>query len=298
MYNNHSMQTKLGEVKTNRKTVMQMADYNIDELHRRTLQVLLAVDRVCREHDITYYISDGTMLGAVRHGGFIPWDDDVDICMPRPDYERFIAHGSEWLPQPLEMACFERDEHCSNAFMKIIDGSTTLIERWSFNQIGGVYIDVFPMDGVSTTKWLRKLNFARYKMVDRWRYMRNRDPYKRGRGYTSWIPRLLQATVKNITILRLLKRIQTARSYENSQLVADFDSGERSVMPRQVLGKPKPVMFEGHELMGVEHPDDYLKRLFGDYMQLPPEEKRRIHGFDYVDLDHSYHDYKDTRHFK
>lgn len=275
-----------------------MAEYNIEELHQRTLRVLLTVDKVCREHGIRYYISDGTMLGAVRHGGFIPWDDDADICMPRPDYERFIENASCWLPEPFEAVCFERDEHCSNAFLKVIDGSTTLIERWSFNQIGGVYIDVFPMDGVSTRKWKRKLNFSRYKMVDRWRYMRNRDPYKRGHGYSSWIPRLLQATVKNITILHLLKRIQTACQYEGAHLVADFDSGERSVMPPEVLGKPTPIMFEGYELMGVEHPDDYLKRLFGNYMQLPPEEKRRIHGFDYVDFNRSYHEYQDNRHFK
>ena len=69
-------------------------------------------------------------------------------------------------------------------------------------------------------------------------------------------------------------------------------------MPREVMGKPTPILFEGHELLGVEQPDTYLRCLFGDYMQLPPEGKRRIHGFDYVDFDHSYHDYHDTRKFR
>ena len=69
-------------------------------------------------------------------------------------------------------------------------------------------------------------------------------------------------------------------------------------MPREVMGKPTPIMFEGHELMGVEHPHEYLTRLFGDYMKLPPENDRRIHGFDYVNFNLSYHDYDDKRVFK
>jgi lipopolysaccharide cholinephosphotransferase len=275
-----------------------MGNYSTRELQQRTLQILLTVDRVCRDHGLTYYISDGTMLGAVRHGGFIPWDDDMDICMPRPDFERLLAHAPEWLPAPFEQVCVERDPYCACNFMKIIDGSTTLIERWSFNQLGGVYMDVFPIDGVASVKWRRKLRFRLYRTVDRWIYMRNRDPYKRGRGYTSWIPRLLQATTTNAGLHRLLRRIQTAHPYESSALVADFDSGERSVTRKEVFGIPTPVNFEGHELLGVEHPHEYLSHLYGDYMQLPPENKRRIHNFDYVDLEHSYHDYHDTRQFK
>ena len=275
-----------------------MADYSVKQIQERILTVLLAVDKVCREHNITYYLSDGTMLGAVRHGCFIPGDDDADIAMPRPDYERFIEHGAEWLPKPFELLCVEKDEKCSGTFLKVIDGSTTLIERWGLYQLGGVYVDILPLDGVAKSKWLRKLRFNRFHAVKSWIYLRNRDPYKRGRGYTSWLPRLLQATVKNITLQRMLKRIQTKYGYYEAPLIADYDSGERSVMPREVMGEPTPITFEGHELLGVEHPDTYLRCLFGDYMQLPPEGKRRIHGFDYVDFNQSYHDYQDTRKFR
>lgn len=275
-----------------------MANYKIEDIHQRILNILVVVDKVCREHGIRYWLSDGTMLGAVRHGGFIPWDDDADIAMPRPDFQRFIEHGSEWLPKPFELQTFELDENSSCALLKVIDGSTTLIERWSLNQIGGVYIDVCPIDGIPAQRWRRKLRIGLVHMVKTWVYLRNRDPYKRGHGYTSWLPRLLQATVKNNTLQRLQKRIQTAYDYETAPLIADYDSGDRSTMPREVMGTPTPIMFEGHELLGVEHPDTYLKCLFGDYMKLPPENHRRIHGFDYVDFDHSYHDYQDTRVFK
>ena len=275
-----------------------MSDISTQQLQQKTLPILLAIDKVCREHDIHYYISDGTMLGAVRHGGFIPWDDDLDIAMPRPDYERFVAQGSDWLPEPYEMICVEKNPHEACTFMKIIDGGTTLIERWSYNQLGGIYIDVFPIDGVSKNKRWRHLRFSLYRLLNRLTYLRNRDPYKRGKGASSWLPRLLQTTVSNATLHRWMHSLQTAYGYDESEYVADYDSGERGVMLKEVIGQMKPVLFEGHEVMGVAKPDEYLRHLYGDYMQIPPENKRRIHNFDYVDLEHSYHDYHDTRKFK
>ena len=96
-----------------------------------------------------------------------------------------------------------------------------------------------------------------------------------------------------------MHRIQTMCDYEKATLVAEFDDDERGVMTKDIIGKPTPVMFEGHEVMGVEKVKEYLLTLFGDtYMEVPPEGHRRIHNFDYVDFEHSYHDYHDTRTFK
>ena len=125
-----------------------MAAYDIDLLHRRILRILMAVDRCCQEHHLRYYIWAGTMIGAVRHKGFIPWDDDIDIAMPRPDYEQLIAHSGEWLPQPFEFVCAENDEQYPLPFGKVQDASTTLIERLHLRYLGGIYIDVFPIDAV------------------------------------------------------------------------------------------------------------------------------------------------------
>jgi len=95
-----------------------------------------------------------------------------------------------------------------------------------------------------------------------------------------------------------MHKIQTLCDYDKAQLIAEFDDDERGVMRKGVFGNPTPVMFEGHEVLGVEKVKEYLSTLFGNYMELPPENKRRIHNFDYVDFDHSYHDYHDTRVFK
>ena len=112
-----------------------MPAYSIKELQQHIIPILTDVDRVCREHNIRCYICDGTMLGAVRHGGFIPWDDDIDVCMPRPDYERFMAHAKEWLPSHLEAICAENDEDYPFPFGKIQDNTTTLIERMHINAL-------------------------------------------------------------------------------------------------------------------------------------------------------------------
>ena len=121
--------------------------YDIRILQRKIISNLEAIDAVCREHGLRYYLWAGTMLGAVRHKGFIPWDDDMDICMPRPDYEQIISHWREWLPQPYEVIAPETDPTYPYPFAKIEDASTTVLERPDFKFLEGVYIDVFPIDG-------------------------------------------------------------------------------------------------------------------------------------------------------
>ena len=149
-----------------------MASYDIDTLHSHILQILLSVDRVCREHGIRYYCWAGTMLGAVRHHGFIPWDDDMDICMPRPDYDRFMFHASEWLPEPLEALSIETSADFPGTFGKIVDSSTTLIERGHSDYVAGIYIDVFPIDGITGNPLGQRLATARYKLLDKLFYFR------------------------------------------------------------------------------------------------------------------------------
>jgi lipopolysaccharide cholinephosphotransferase len=106
-----------------------MANYDIRPLQMRMLKVLKALDETCKAHDLHYGIFAGSLIGAVRHKGFIPWDDDMDVLMPRPDYERFIAHSREWLPAPYEFVCAENDPEYPLPFGKLQDASTTLIER-------------------------------------------------------------------------------------------------------------------------------------------------------------------------
>ena len=274
-----------------------MASYDIDTLHEHILQILLSVDKVCREHDLTYYCWAGTMLGAVRHQGFIPWDDDMDICMPRPDYDRLMTHAHEWLPAPLEALSIETDASYPGGFGKIVDGSTALIEREHSDYVGGIYIDVFPIDGMTKNKLGQKIAVARYKAMDKLLYFLHRDPYKHGHGPSSWPVLLIQKLFSHEWARKQLRAAYLAYDYETSAYVLDYDDGVNGVIPKTMLGKPQPVTFEGHTVMGVEHADDYLRNKYGDYMVVPPHDNQRQHNFFYLDYNLPFRQYEDKRSF-
>lgn len=269
-----------------------MASYDIDKLHERILNIVKAVDSTCNSHGLRYYIWAGTMIGAVRHKGFIPWDDDLDIAMPRPDYNMLVANAREWLPKPFEMVCAEDDPSYPLPFGKIQDASTTLIERMHLKYLGGIYIDVFPIDGVPAGWLARKLHFAKYEYYKRVLYLIHRDPYKHGHGPSSWAPLLCRKLYTMQGIQRRIKGLLQKYDFNESALVADYDDGSKGTMPKSVLGKPSPYQFEGTTLLGVEDFDTYLSNKYGDYMTVPKQSAQRQHNFNYLDLDKPYREYK------
>lgn len=271
-----------------------MANYDVEKVHGRILNILLAIDKVCEEHNLRYYIWAGTMLGAIRHKGFIPWDDDLDIAMPRPDYDKLMEHAAEWMPQPYEVVAAETDENYPLPFAKIQDASTTLIERMHLKYLGGIYIDVFPIDAVPEEGFYRKLQFAKYEYWKRVLYLLHRDPYKHGKGPSSWIPLLCR---KLYTLQGVQKKIRTLLrqyDYESATTVADYDDGQRGAMDKNILGKAKEYIFEGKSVKGVEQYDTYLKNKYGDYMTIPKDADKRQHNFHYLDLEQSYKNFDDN----
>ena len=269
-----------------------MALYDIRPLQLRILEILRAVDKTCTEHHLHYYLWAGSMIGAIRHKGFIPWDDDLDIAMPRPDYERLITYQKEWLPQQFEMVCGENDSVYPLPFAKIQDSSTTLIERMHLKYLGGIYIDVFPIDGTPEGWLRRKCHFGRYQYYKRVLYLLFRDPYKHGHGPSSWIPLLCRKMYSLDEVQRKIRHILTKYPYETSTLVADYDDGSRGAMPKSVLGTPTPYPFEDMEALGPEQYDTYLKNKYGDYMTIPDGDHQRQHNFHLLDLGHPYKQYK------
>lgn len=265
-----------------------MATYEIRPLQLRILRILTAIDKVCCNHDLRYYIWAGTMIGAVRHKGFIPWDDDIDIAMPRPDYEQLIKHCKEWLPEPYEFVCAENDTCYPLPFGKIQDASTTLVERTHLHYLGGIYIDVFPIDGVPAGRLKRKLHFAAYEYWKRVLYLIHRNPYKHGHGPSSWMPLLCRRLYTMQGVQQRIRQLLLRYDYEQSPLVADYDDGSHGAMTREVLGKPTPYEFEGESVRGVEQYDTYLSHKYGDYMTIPDGDHQRQHNFHLLDLNKPY----------
>lgn len=263
-------------------------NYDIRILQRKIIGNLEAIDQVCREHGLRYYLWAGTMLGAVRHKGFIPWDDDMDICMPRPDYEQLIAHWREWLPEPYEVIAPETDPTYPYPFAKIEDASTTVLERPDFKFLEGVYIDVFPIDGAPADEEERKSHFKRYKVWRHLLFLRGRDPFKHGHGPRSWFPWLLHKAWSLAELQEKVKEYMTKYPYDESEYVCDYDDGLKGVIEKRLLGTPQIYPFEDKQFLGVEHADEYLTNKYGNYMQLPPKEKQIQHHFFRLDLERSY----------
>lgn len=271
-----------------------MADYDIRPLQLRVLESLKMFHTVCVEHGLRYFITAGTMLGAVRHGGFIPWDDDLDVAMPRRDYDLLVENSKEWLPYPLELVCAENDPEYPLPFAKLQDASTTLLERPHLPFLGGIYMDVFPLDGVPLS-WLgQHLRFTQYEYLKRALYFVHRDPYKHGHGASSWLPLLARRMHTMASLQKDIRRLMKVNDYDASAFVADYDDGLKGITPREVFGEPTLIHFEDTEVWGYSHPDLYLRRKYGpDYMQMPPEEKRRQHNFFLLDLDNPYRESRD-----
>ena len=269
-----------------------MASYDIRPLQMRMLRIMEVMDRTFREHNISYGIFNGSLLGAVRHKGFIPWDDDMDVVIPRPDYERFIAHSKEWLPAPYEFVCPENDKAYPLPFGKVQDASTTLLERLHLSYLGGIYVDVFPLDAVPSNIVRRWMHFARYGFLRQALYWIHRDPYRHGHGPSSWVPLLTRKLTTMESLQRKIRKLLTKYDYDTAEWVTDYTEGLHGVMPKSIHGVFAPYQFEGKTFMGIKDYRYYLTQIYGDYMQIPKGDKQRQHNFHILDLEHPYSEYK------
>jgi len=265
-----------------------MAKYDIRPLQMRMLKILLAFDKVCKEENLRYCIMNGTMLGAIRHKGFIPWDDDMDVGMPRPDYERFIAGCADWLPKPYEFVCPENDPEYPLPFGKLQDSSTTLIERKHLSYLGGIYVDVFPIDAVPNNFFARHWHFTKYEFFKQALYFVHRDPYRHGHGPSCWLPLLVRKMFSMTELQHSIRKLLTKYDYDKSWKIADYTEGLWGVRDKTIYGEYAEYLFEGEKVTGIKLYDKYLKLTYGDYRKLPDKEHQRQHNFYYMDLNKPY----------
>ena len=260
------------------------------EMQQYILNILLAIDKVCKEHNLRYYLLAGTMLGAVRHKGFIPWDDDADVALPREDYNILVKHANEWLPERYELVSGLQDPMYPYQFARIQDKETTYILRRKFNFVGGLPVDVFPLDGMTENAFLRRKHYFKYQLSKKLLYYSTVDPFKHGHGVRSYLVRFIHKVVSQDWAHRKMNNIQREYNYQKSSLIADHDNApSRGILPKEVYGTPTPIEFEGHILMGVQKPDTYLRYCYGDYMKMPKQYPPQ--NFRYLNLHKPYREY-------
>jgi lipopolysaccharide cholinephosphotransferase len=239
------------------------------------------------KNGLRYYVVGGTMRGAVRHEGFIPWDDDIDIGMPRADYEKLI----ELLKEPVEHYVIESTKSDAKDYLysyaKLYDLNTTMTELVRKKVVRGVYVDIFPLDGIGNTEAEAAKN---YKKVDRknmllaMKVCRYRKERKWWKNAAVFLGRLIPVNTKKLT--RSVDSLCAKMDYDEYKQVGLLVSTyrHRELMPKEVYGVPTEYNFEGIKVFGPEKADEYLTRIYKDWRKLPPEDKRHS-AHDFIDLD-------------
>lgn len=264
-------------------------DGKLDTIQNILLSFLLEIDRICKKHNIKYFLAGGTLLGAVRHKGFIPWDDDADVMMLRDDYDRFLKVLPYELPANFAIQTDEITSHFP--FTKIRINDTVFSTEFSsrFEDIhNGIFFDVLAQDQTSNNKLVRKLHMratasARWLVLDKWRGTKVNANGK----FASFIANVL----KTIFPLSILEKFQNKlmvqfRNKKNASFL--FDSMGRNItrgeFPKQWLEEAVYVDFEGYKLPIPKEYDKYLSYLYGDYMDMIPVSLRHV-SHDIIQMD-------------
>lgn len=261
----------------------------LKKLQKVELNMLKEIHTICEAHRIKYFLIAGTLLGAVRHGGFIPWDDDIDIGMPRPDYDKFAQIARQKLPEYMDIQAYNSHNYYPINFIKVIDKRTRLTEEAYSERVSGVFIDVFPIDGSPNNRILRKLHYLHVKIYRLLiAYCCYNESIIKDNGLKRMIKLSIMHIVKILEKLGFLKisylhkkmdKLLKKYDYDSSLIVCNYLGGwgQREFVPKEYIGIGAPIMFEGHVFWGVEKPHEYLVKVYGDYMKLPPEEERESH---------------------
>lgn len=262
---------------------------NIDILHQVDINIVKKVVELCNKHNINYYMLGGTMLGAIRHKGFIPWDDDIDLGMPREDYERFLSIAPNELDSNLKVVNYRNTPDYHYYITRVLDTETKVEEEriGDESRYTNASIDIFPIDGTPNNIIARKIYFFRvlyhralmslcYKdSIDRKR--------KRGKleriflGIMEKIPieKITTPYKQKVKIDKLLRKQDVKKSKYIGNIMGAYRTKE--IVPSEFYGNGKMYKFEDMMLRGLDKYDEYLRWTYGEYMKLPSKEARKTH---------------------
>ena len=261
-----------------------MKRLNLEEIKQVELSMLLVVDEFCKKNKIRYYLIGGSLLGAVRHKGFIPWDDDIDIGMPRPDFERFVRIAPDYFRSrnlSVQYGDGENSE-CLYPYCQIWDLNTRIKRKYT-NLSKYLWLDILVIDGLpeddhEVVQIYKDCHF--YSQIIQMANTVLGEGTTFFRKCAKYILKPLARLYGDRRALRKIIAIAKKNDYEKSKYVGVvtgglYGAGER--MLKSEFEIPVAVEFEGHTFQACSCWDSYLTGIYGDYMQLPPPEKRKIH---------------------
>lgn len=275
-----------------------MKKNNCKELRKVQLEILKEFIAICEKLNLQYFAIGGTAIGAVRHQGYIPWDDDIDVAMLKEDYDKFISEAPKLLPDYLFLQTIDSEpSYLLNGFAKIRDSRTTFIEssvaHISMNH--GIYVDIFVCYYAPPSKLKRYWHYIWQQLyaIRLGTEVNQKSPYLRKPKIITKVLRFLLCLIYTSPsdVRKRLDNLFNSVSSGDSIILADSTWGIHG-FPRKWFEETVKVPFEGIEVCLPKEYDKFLRARFGDYMQLPPEEQRVAHHYaDVIDPDKPYTDY-------
>jgi len=262
----------------------------MNDLQKELLNILECFIKICDEFGLDYYLSNGSALGAEKYGGFIPWDDDIDVVMPRKDYDLFCEKANENLPQHLFLQNFKTDSQFPLLYSKIRNSNTTFIENnvkhLCINH--GIYMDIFPLDGypdniIGRTSLIFKMKILRCMQF---------CGFENSTSFHKCFLRKLGFHKKTDKTLSKMEKLLKKYGSDTVKCCDYSDRQDRGLMPREYYGIGKTSMFEHLKVKIPYMIDEYLTYKYGDWKSdLPKEFQVSHHKTTHCDLENSYLDY-------
>ncbi len=260
-----------------------MKQLTLDETHAALTEILSEFDRICKEHGLHYTLAYGTLLGAIRHKGFIPWDDDVDVSMPRPDYEKLYAllKSGEIVLRPHFVVAEDRGKKAEYPFLKLMDDRYTLKSR-THREVPNLYVDIFPLDGYPALPEKKRkaihrklvfldfcIDMTRWYVVDAWWcYL------LRVLCFWFYLPFFVYGRRRAVA---KINKIAQSFPYETHEQCDCTGWGLTSdPMPRSAYDSFCEVEFEGRKFSAISTWHEQLTVRYGDYMTPPPPDKQKL----------------------
>lgn len=275
-----------------------MGEVNLRELQLRQLEILKVIKEICDNYNIKFSLIGGTALGAIRHGGFIPWDDDLDIGMSREDYTKFKEICKTALPDRYFFQDYHTDKEFTQCFAKIRDNETTYIELETedLEMNKGIFVDIFPFDYIPVNKIevIKQYVFACFNLL-----LARGVPSKKngkvmyyiGKGILGMIPNSFKYKIKSYCEDKMIQK--NSKKVDKVAFLTSTFEELKKYYPKNLLNEIIEIEFEEEKIPIFKEYDIYLKIQYGDYMKLPPEEDRVCkHKPIYYSTSKSYVQYK------
>ena len=265
--------------------------------NKKTIEVFRFFVEVCKKHDLKWYCGCGTVLGAIRHKGMIPWDDDIDVCMPRGEYDKFIAICAKMDDSNYELVTPETSSSYNAFHARLMDKHSTILFWRRYPTVLGIYLDIFPMDGIGTDRnqavkhynkyykyfFCFRESQAHYSVENIFYYFTHGQ---KKRAIYSLLFSINRSYFRNY-FLRRITEISKAYTWNESSWILTYSPGwgAKEIYPKEWVENTIDVEFEGITVPIPSRYDDYLSYFYHDYMTLPPlEERNQRHKIDYYNL--------------